>query len=286
MTVPAAGARDGYETYFVEKLWGLIPPHYRDEDGPTDTPGVLRALVELLAGEAAGLRRGNDRLWEDQFIDSCADWAVPYIGELVGSRLVSALNPRGRRVDVAKTIYYRRRKGTPRILEELVGDMTGWDGVVVEMFRRLGRNAHALDPAQAILAGRLTGTPPGGLADLRHPRGAELADGPFDEYHRTADVRRPRGLRGRHAIPALAFHLYRLQSWALEGVTPVAGPAPGTLILDPSGRDVPLFGRRARSGDPESWRPALEWELNAPIRCRVLGHAEYRISEALVVELE
>jgi hypothetical protein len=52
----------------------------------------------------AFLRRSQDRLWEDVFIDSCDEWAVPYIGDLVGTRMISALNARGRRVDVAKTV--------------------------------------------------------------------------------------------------------------------------------------------------------------------------------------
>ena len=43
-------ARDGFERYFAEKLWEAIPPVYRDEDGLAENPGVLRALVEILAG--------------------------------------------------------------------------------------------------------------------------------------------------------------------------------------------------------------------------------------------
>src|SRR6185369_14677884 len=158
------------------------------------------------------------QLWDDEFIDLCADWAVPYLGELVATRLVSALNLRARRVDVAKTIYYRRRKGTPRILEELVADITGWEGKLVEEFRRLGRLRHGLDPVPAPLAGRFTRTLPGGIADLRNTRGAELAGGPFDEFHHTPDFRRPRGRDGRYGIAKLAFHLYRLASTALDGV--------------------------------------------------------------------
>src|ERR1044071_3791011 len=127
---------DGFERYFAEKLWERVPEVYRQEDGAAERPGVLRALVEIIAAQAARLRRSHDRQWEDRFIDLCDSWAVPYLGALVGTRLVSALDPTPRRIAVAKTIYYRRRKGTPRVLEELIADIARWEGVVVEEIGR------------------------------------------------------------------------------------------------------------------------------------------------------
>ena len=160
-------AQDNFQTYFTEKLWEMIPSIYRHEDGLGENPGALRALIEILAEQAAILRRSHDRLWEDQFIELCSNWAVPYIGDLIATRMVSALNERGRRVDVAKTIYYRRRKGTLRVLEELISDIAGWEGKVVEMFSRLGRARHGLDPKPGPLAGRFSDSLPGGWADIR-----------------------------------------------------------------------------------------------------------------------
>lgn len=280
-------ANDRFKTYFAEKIWEMIPAFYREEDGLADNPGVLRAYVEIIAEQAATLRRSNDHLWDDEFIDLCNAWVVPYLADLVGTRLVSSLNRRGRRIDVAKTIYYRRRKGTVRVLEELISDITGWDGVVVEEFRRLARHWHGLDPRPGPLAGRFTGTPPGGFADLRHQRGSELAGGPFDEYFHTADVRRQRGRDGIYNIPKLAFHLYRLPARPLTGVTPRLGPSVAAFTFDPSGRDVPLFSRRDRDAafDWDAWRSAREWELPAPIHCRELGHAEYLVTEGTVLAL-
>jgi hypothetical protein len=42
---------------------------------------------------------------------------------------------------------------------------------------------------------------PGSFADLRRARGAELAQGPFDEYAHSADVRKQRG--------AMVFTIFR-----------------------------------------------------------------------------
>ena len=61
------------------------------------------------------------------------------MADLLATNLVSGLDSRGQRLDVAKTIYYRRRKGTVALLEELAADITGWEVRVVEFFRRLAR---------------------------------------------------------------------------------------------------------------------------------------------------
>ncbi|MFC8095395.1 hypothetical protein [Streptomyces sp. NPDC057301] len=288
-------ADDGYDRVYAEYLWSLIPAVHREADAPSDGRGVLRAFTETVAAELAAARRSVDRLGEDPFVERADDWAVPYLADLVATRLVSALNPRGQRVEVAKTVYYRRRKGTPRVLEELIADITGWDGVVVEMFRRLGRFRHALDPAPGPIAGPVTGTGPGGLADLRALRGTELARGPFDEYHHTPDLRRPRGTAGGHGTPGIrgvhgihqaAFHLYRLPAWRITGAVPGAPGTDASLrTLDPSGRAVPLFQRRRRPEDWEEWRSVRPWELAAPMGCRVLGDAVYVITDSVLKTL-
>ncbi|MEM7039569.1 MAG: hypothetical protein AAF570_21520, partial [Bacteroidota bacterium] len=276
-------AEDKFETYYAEKLWEMIPQVYRYEDGLGPHPDVLRSFVLILAKQAAILRRSQDRLWDDQFIELCDDWAVPYIGELLGTRLVSASNARGRRVDVAKTIYYRRRKGTLRVLEELISDIAGWEGKVVEQFRKLGRSRHGLDPQPLKLVGELSGTQPGGWADIRRQNASELAGGPFGEFFHSGDVRQHRGTDGRYNIPKLAFHLYRLQAYSMTDVTPFDAGDATRFSFDPSGRSIPLFNRRAR-GDAEEydwqeWTTAKEWEVPGPIRCRLLGHTGYEFTE-------
>ena len=183
--------------------------------------------------------------------------------------------------------------GAPALRESSkssIADITGWEGKLVEEFRRLGRMRHGLDPHPEPLAGLLTGTQPGGWANLRSAHGAELADSPFEEFHHTPDVRRPRGRDGRYGIAKLGFHLYRLTSTRLDDITPRPGPLAGTFTFDPSGRDVPLFARRHRTDDRErfdweEWISAKEWEVPAEIRCRVLNHAEFVITEQVLAGL-
>jgi hypothetical protein len=306
-------ANDAYEVYFVEKLWELTPAVYRDEDGRGDHPGSLRALYEIVAREAAKIRRSQDHLWDDAFIELCDDWAVAYIGDLVGARMLSALNPRGNRISVAKTIHYRRRSGTRPVLEELITDIAGHEGIVTEGFRRLARAWHRLDPPDAVTPGPANPTPPGGLADLRSPRLLDLAGGPFDAFAYRPDVRRPKGrpmpghpsatrpplavLEG--ALPTagirkVGFHLYRLRAFHVRNVDPHLSNGLTGFRFDPSGRDVPLFQLSTRlsggsqglagTGFPD-WRAAESWEVPGPMLCRVLGHAGYILSEAALAQL-
>ena len=96
---------------------------------------------------------------------------------------------------------------------------------------------------------------PGGWADLRNQRISELADGPFEEYFHTPDVRRYGGLSGRYNIPKLAFYLYRLQAFPAVSVTPFAMPDGLSFTFDPSGRDTWLF----RAATPPHLLDELGW---------------------------
>src|SRR5262249_5351196 len=175
------------------------------------------------------------------------------IADLLATKLVASLDARGQRLDVANTIYYRRRKGTAAILEEIAANITGWDARVVEFFRRLSRTRHNLDPGIGMpsvtddpggnhklqlaegLVGALTNTAIGGWADLRNVYGATLVDRKlsvtvpiagyshtaFDEFFHTADFRKGAGQVGWHNIPRLGVFLWRLQSFGVDQTTPV-----------------------------------------------------------------
>lgn len=287
-TRPAA---DRFERYYREKLRAWIPEIYKDLDGREDNPGrgTLEALVELIAGQAAVIRRDIDRLWDDQQIELADDWAVSYIGDLLGTRPVSEQNRRGQRVAVARTIFYRRRKGTLPVLEALIRDIGDLDGAAVEAFRRLARSRHRLDHEVPGLEGRITRAPPGGTADLRIARISDTVDGAFDDLAHTPDVRQLRGPYGRYNIPKINFHLYRQQAFEVRLPTPV-DLGGGRYTLDSSGRDVHIFQPRNRPDEGERWRAVREWEVPAPLTCRRLNAARFELADAdipvdLVAEL-
>jgi hypothetical protein len=285
-----ADVPDGYQAYYADKLWALLPSIYRTLDptsafDPTTTQqaGPLREIVDRIGATAAVLRRSIDRMWEDQSIESCDDWVIPYIAAQLATNLVSGMDARQQRLDVANTIYYRQRKGTIPVLEEIAKDVTGWEARVVETFRRLGRARHGLDPALTRASlGRYTRTPPGGYADLRHPYGASRAGTPFDELSYTVDVRLGSGpgvaadlaygvgRTGWHNIPTLAVFVYRLESVLVSGVTPVAFQGdPSRLTFDPTGRSVQLFAAALDASDAR-WVPRQEYQLPGPIDASLL----------------
>jgi hypothetical protein len=270
---------DRYVAYYAEKLWNLIPEVYRTADSEEfGKSGPLREMVNRIAAQAAILRRSIDRMWEDQSIETCDDWVIAYLGELLAVNLVAALDARGQRLDVAKAIYYRRRKGTLPLLEELTADVTEWPARVIEFFRRLGRTRHGLDPAIGVsngtkalqqaqgLVGVHTGTPAGGYADLRNAAGASRAQTAFDEFAHTADVRRGSGRTGWHNISHLGVFLWRLRSFPVGPTTPVQVKACPNLqyTFDPTGRDIPLFAAGERPGG-DTWVFPAEWQMPTPI---------------------
>jgi hypothetical protein len=266
---------DGFEQYYAEKIWRLIPGIYRDEDAKSATPGALWAFVEVLAEQAAVERRSIDRLWTDSTIVDCDDWVIPYIADLLGTRLISEQNSAGRRADVANTLKYRRRAGTLALLSMLADDIAGWDAVPVEAFKRLWRTWHSLDcPAKP---GPATRTPQHGHARLDAFRVGELLHGPFDETSHFPDFRRLRGLSGRYNIPKVNLHVYRQHAFLLQGATPHRFDDTH-YTLDPSGRDIPLF----RPGRPisQDCKIGVEWEMRAPLSCALFNDGRYAVTVA------
>jgi len=133
-----------------------------------------------------------DELGESWFIETCQDWVVPYLGDLIGYRPVheagepgdiNTLEGRLRnkilipRREVANTIRYRRRKGTLALLELLTNDVAGWPARVVESYKLLGWTQHLnhLRPLQGHLRPLQ-----GRTVDLRQGDALDLLDGPFD----------------------------------------------------------------------------------------------------------
>jgi len=289
---------DGYAQFYADRLWQMVPPIYRTlDEGPTPgSPGPLRELINRIGSQAAVVRRSVDRLWENQSIETCDDWVIPYIGDLVATRIVSCLDAPAQRTDVAKTIYYRRHAGTVGVLEELAADIASRDARVVEFFRRLGRTRHQFDPPLSYqienpitgpqgftgdaleviegLIGAYSSTPAGGFADLRNPYAASNVGSPFDEYFYTADLRAGGQTLGHFNIRNLGVFIWWLQAFPISAATPVsngaADPTKLCFTFDPTGRDIPLFAPSQRVNNAKSWGEHWvspdEWELPVAIR--------------------
>jgi len=248
----------------ADALLALLPAFYRERDGKN---GPLRALLGVIARQGALLEADIQRLYDNAFIETCEDWVVPYIGDLLGVRAlypVAGTAAFGPRALVANTLRLRRRKGTALVLEELAFDTTGWRARAVEFFERVATTQYPDHPRPHALR-----TP-----DLRQPRPLSRIHGPFGNELHTADVRALPA--GRYNLPNVGLFLWRLQACPVQRASARAATTrPGFYTFDPLGLDQPLFNRPRSETDishlaePINVPEALNWhDLHAELEAR------------------
>jgi hypothetical protein len=260
-----------------DRLYELLPAIYRERDEAEGRP--LKALLGLISGQAELLHADIERLWDNFFIETCDRWAIPYIGDLVGNnplhdahRVVTLDSARalfpdlvGRdlrppiairtRADVAKTIYYRRRKGTLPMLEELARDVTGWPAHAVEFFELLGWTQYV---GNHLRMHRL-GTP-----DIRKIEPVDRIGGAFDTSGHTVDVRRIGQLEGWYNIKNIGVFLWRLGGYPVTNGAARQVAQPWQYHFSPLGNPAPLFSQWRREGDEAGL--ATELHIPGPVR--------------------
>ncbi|PSR19020.1 hypothetical protein C8255_04270 [filamentous cyanobacterium CCP3] len=254
-----------------DRLYQLLPAIYRHRDAEVGEP--LRSLLQVISEQVDLVEADIDQLYRNWFIETCEDWAVPYIADLIGYRSVAAAGtpgdiatPQGQarnrvlipRREVANTLRYRRRKGTLALLELLAHDVAGWPARAVEFYRLLGINQglNHLRPDQ------------GRTVDLRQGAALLRLNGPFDAVAHTAEVRRiaakPDG--GRYNLPNAGLFVWRLRPYPVTQ-TPAycreeVGPHCYTFSV--LGNDTALYTRP----EPETEPTHIADELNLPVPIR------------------
>ena len=253
------------------RLYELLPAVYRVRDAAEGEP--LRALLALFAEQLEAIEENLEQLYDDQFIETCADWVAPYIGDLIGYRPLHGSSPAvsSPRAEVANTIAYRRRKGTALMLEQLARDLTDWPARAAEFFEQLATTQymnhlrpHA--PATAPLRSLAT------LLAIGGSRGA------FNTTAHTAEMRRPESGSGRFNIPNVGLFLWRLQPYSLSAL-PLApddpsDPADPHLRFNPLGADLQLFRRPRRETSISELASAVH--VPAPLDVRGMAIAVRR----------
>ncbi len=215
-------------SFDLEQLYNLLPAIYRIQDIERgDKP--LKALLSVIADSIQVLEEDLSQLYDDQFIETCQEWIVPYIGDLVSYSTPHDVLQRSPRVEVANTISYRRRKGTATMLEQLARDVTGWSVHVVEFFKLLGQSQH-------MNRVRLETTSP----DLRKSAALERLNTPFDTLVHMADVRSIAMGRGRYNIPNIGIFVWRLNAYSLTN-SPAVKVDNYRYLFNPLGTTLQLF---------------------------------------------
>jgi len=210
-------------------LFERLPEIYRTRDTEQTPPNQLRTYLAAIEEPFGALHENIAQLYEDLFIDTCDDWVIPYLADLLGTTHLKG-EPRTLRADVADTIALRRRKGTLGAIERLAVNLTGWACRGVELRENLGWSQH-LNHQRPDAGGEppygdptLTRfhVPRGGTAPIRDPAALALLGTPFDNFAYTADVK-PAIDDARHInLPNLAIFLWRLAAYRLPRVLPLA----------------------------------------------------------------
>src|SRR5437899_7558017 len=123
----------------LDRLFQLLPAEYRLRDAGQGGP--LQALLQVIAEQVRVVDDDVAQLYANWFVETCDEWVVPYIGDLVGYRLPRELGELGSptsdevrrrlgiafpRKAIADAIGGRRRRGTLALLEDLSAQVAGW----------------------------------------------------------------------------------------------------------------------------------------------------------------
>jgi hypothetical protein len=281
MSTPSQGA--------PQPIYALLPSIYRARDDLLGDP--LASFYSVLESQYAIVKDNLLQLYDDQSIETCAPWVIPYIGALIGfdPAYTVALAGADSRAEVANTIGYRRRKGTRIALEQMTHDVSGRTTMAIEEFRRLITTLSLRDVRKNHSA----------TAELRRGRDWEDQFGPFTRLNRLVDVRRiaPRLLGrstitsmtsggavppdsrpldiamhgpGRYNIPDIAVWMWRWQSWTVSNAPAFSLAATGNSSgyqFSTLGGPIPLF--QAAVGKPQPFtRLTHQADVPEPIRRR------------------
>ena len=256
------------KTLRIDRLYDLVPEIYRMRDQDQRYP--LKALLRVIAEQVNLIEDDMLQLYENWFIETAEDWAVPYIAELIGYRPVLKIGEANNtaaaelnrflipRREVSNTIRYRRAKGTLALLELLAHDVAGLPARAVEFFKLLAWNQNInhphLDRARTV--------------DIRRMEDLDLIGSPFERVAHTIDIRRISSHHtiGRFNIPSVGVFVWWLKAypvtWTRAYCAENAGPHCFTFSV--LGQNAPLFCK----AEPETDPAHIAEEMNIPAAIR------------------
>jgi hypothetical protein len=237
----------------VATLQATAPPLSAEQQALLDSllaksvRGPLESLLMVIDEQLAVFAEDLDQLYDDQFIETCAPWVIPYIGDLIGFQSIQGIpaSVDDSRSEVANTISMRRRKGTVLVLEQLARDITGWGAHAVEFFR-------VLRTTEYMKHVRLWNysTP-----DVRSWQPRHYRNSGFSRMTHNVDVHNPAspGLP-RYNTPNIGIFLWSTGAYSITAATPTACAtnSPGNPMgyrFSSLGMDMPLFHAAISQGE-------------------------------------
>jgi len=234
---------------FNDRLYSLLPMAVRVQDrASTDQP--LRSILSVVSEQVDLVEGDIGRLYDNWFIETCQEWVVPYIGDLIGYEVLhESGEPTGStssearaldrilipRQDVGNTVHARRRKGTLGVLPELARDVAGWPAIAVE-FGILASITQAVNDLWTVRGRTVDVHSQAALEDLR---------GPHDKFSRLAEVRGNAAPSPFGSLPTSGVGLFvpRYRSYSISYCTAgwIRNAGDHCFTFSPVGEDVALF---------------------------------------------
>jgi hypothetical protein len=272
----------------IDRLYDLLPAFYRKkdveqgyrlknfEDTEQDHPegleddeyGPLKAFLRIISEQVEVVENDIGQLYDNWFIETCQDWVVPYIGDLIGYSQVhdvsditdktyslgqnykNILVPRR---EVANTIRYRRQKGILALLEVLTKDIAGWSSHAVELRKSMAfiQNINCLNMDLA------------NTVDLEKTEALNRLNSPFNSIAHTAalntfiDDHMP-----GYNIPSVGLFVWRLKDYpvTMTSAYRVKDAGAQCYTFSALGNDTPLYTH------PEAGNIVNELRFPMPIK--------------------
>lgn len=247
------------------RLYELLPAIHRIRDAEQGYP--LQELLRVITEQVDVVEADIAQLYDNWFIETCQDWVVPYIGDLIDYQSVPSAGQLGNpttleeqrhkilipRRSVVNTIRNRRRKGTLALLESLADEVAGWQSRVVEFYNLLSYTQNINyqgSPSQTV--------------DLSQVDALDKLGGPFEELAHAVDVRRiiSQYNTGKYNIPSVGLFVCRLKTYSVTR-TPtycLEEVSSNCYTFSITSNDIPLYNHPQNSGDS-----AQIQELSLPI---------------------
>ena len=230
-------------------LYDRLPEIYRIKDEEQNPPYQLKNYLALVEEVFGAIHENIESLYHDLFIETCDDWVIPYIGDLLGTTHLSG-DPWTLRADVVDTIALRRRKGTLGAIELLTYNLTQWGVHCVELRENLIWNQHLNhqrpdrggDPPYGLPSVTRHTVIRGGTATLRDPAMISLLNTAFDPFAHVSDLKSPAFGNIRYNLPNLAIFLWRLEAYQISVSEPLSrGVHENTTAVDDQANFIARF---------------------------------------------
>ena len=237
---------------FNDRLYALLPTAVRIRDLASDGQ-PLRSILSVIAEQVGVVENDIGRLYANWFIETCQEWAVPYIGDLIGYQVLheggessASTSKEGLaldrililRQDVGNAVHARRRKGTLGVLPELARDVAGWPAIAVE-FERLASVTQSLEDLRRAR---------GRLVDVHAQPQLDQIGRPPDVSSRLAELRGDARQSASGSLPTSGVGLFvpRYRSYSVSNCTAawIRAADDHCFTFSPLADDVALYARQ------------------------------------------